>query len=136
MSEPPRILSLKDATTPAAKQLRLEQLRAEREKYEALFAVQVRGARLPHSEAQYEFAKDHGRKYRFDRAWVSDRVAVEIQGGIYSGGAHARGAGITRDCAKLSLAAILGWRVLPVTGDQVVSGMALQWVIRALLRDE
>lgn len=127
-----RILSLKDATTPAAKQLRLEQLRAEREKYEALFAQQCLAARLPRSVPQYRFAELHGRKYAFDRAWPSDRIAVEIQGGIWNGGAHARGTGITNDCAKLSLAAILGWRVLPVTGEQVRSGLALQWVEQAL----
>jgi len=54
-----------------------------------------------------------------DVAWPSDLVAVELEGGAYSGGRHTRGRGFSADCEKYSTAAAMGWRVLRFTGEQV-----------------
>ena len=53
-----------------------------------------------------------GRKYRLDYAWPQERLGVELEGGLYSGGAHARPRGILRDMEKGNFAALNGWRVL------------------------
>lgn len=57
--------------------------------------------------------------FRFDFAWLKQRVAVEVQGSTWVKGAHSTGAGIERDCEKLDLAACSGWRVLYFTSSQI-----------------
>ena len=54
------------------------------------------------------------RKWRFDFAWPAERVALEVEGGVWVGGAHGRGSGIVRDIEKYNAAAALGWRVMRV----------------------
>lgn len=72
---------------------------------------------LPAPEVEYKFSC---RKYKFDFAWCSNPndcrywVALEVEGGIWTRGAHGRGSGIKRDMDKYNLAAMLGWRVLRV----------------------
>ena len=85
---------------------------------------------LPLGEGQYRFVP--GRLYRFDRAWPAQQVAVEIQGGLWVDGAHSRGSGVERDCVKLSIAAALGWRVLPISKAMIESGQAIDLLATAL----
>lgn len=101
---------------------------------EGLFGLHLRVSRLPPAHAEYRF--DTERKWRFDFAWPDVKVAVEIQGGTWNGGKHGRGSGIEKDAEKLSAAAIAGWRVLIVTGNQVRSGQALAWTEQALTRQD
>ena len=63
---------------------------------------------------QYEYRFLANRRFRFDIAWpyCAPLVAIEVQGGIWTGGAHARGGGIRRDIEKHNLAVTNGWRVL------------------------
>jgi len=51
------------------------------------------------------------RKWRFDYAWPDAKVAFEIEGGIFSRGAHVRPRGIADDIDKGNAANELGWRV-------------------------
>jgi hypothetical protein len=74
----------------------------------------------------------HERDFRFDFAWPAQRLAVEVDGGTYSGGRHTRGKGYEEDCEKVCEAVIRGWRVMKVTTKQVDSGEALSWIERAL----
>jgi very-short-patch-repair endonuclease len=55
------------------------------------------------------------RQYRFDFAWPSCKVAVEVEGGIHSKGRHVRPAGYTADIMKYNLATSMGWRVFRAT---------------------
>jgi hypothetical protein len=73
-----------------------------------------------------------GRKYEFDRVWREQMVAVEVQGATFVKGGHSSGTGIERDCEKACLAAIHGWKYLPVTKNQIKSGQAVEWIARAL----
>lgn len=59
------------------------------------------------------------RKWRFDFAWPEKLIAVEIDGGTWSGGRHSRGTGFARDCEKLNAAALNGWRVFRFTPDML-----------------
>ena len=60
-------------------------------------------------------ANGRPRMWRFDFAWPAYRVAVELEGGIFTGGGHNRGMIYTSNCQKYNAAAILGWRVLRYT---------------------
>ena len=69
-----------------------------------------------------------GRKFRFDFAFPEFGLLVEVQGGTWTEGAHSSGVGIERDAEKAAHAITQGWRVMPVTGGQVKSGKAVQWI--------
>lgn len=81
-----------------------------------------------------EFRFHPSRKWRFDFAWPPRAVALEFEGGVYVNGAHTRGAHFESDAEKYNEAALLGWRVLRVTGGMVASGVALKFLERALGR--
>jgi very-short-patch-repair endonuclease len=57
--------------------------------------------------------------WRFDIAWPSMGLAVELEGGTWTGGRHTRGAGFAEDCRKYNAAQLLGWLVLRFTADQL-----------------
>jgi hypothetical protein len=76
-----------------------------------------------------------GRRFRFDLAWPDEKLACEIQGAVWTGGRHTRGAGAESDAEKFSLAVLEGWRVLVVCKVHIRSGQALQWIESALRRD-
>lgn len=85
---------------------------------------------IPLGEAQYRIVP--GRLYTWDRAWPDQRVCVEVQGAVWTNGAHSRGSGVQRDCMKASMAAALGWRCLPVTREMIESGQAVELIAQAL----
>ncbi len=99
---------------------------------EALLSLQLRALGIKPYVPELKFGGSLGRKWRFDMAWPLESVAVEIQGGVFSGGRHVRGYGYEGDCEKLCAAVLLGWRVLPVTGKQVESGVAASRIAQAL----
>jgi len=77
-------------------------------------------AGLPRPEPQYKFAyAELGRKWAADFCWVEQRLIVEIQGGVWSGGRHTSGSGYTKDCEKLNMAQELGYRVLYYTPQMI-----------------
>lgn len=63
-------------------------------------------------DAVSEFRFHPSRKWRADFAIPSAKLLVEVDGGVWSGGRHTRGAGFVGDCEKLNAAACLGYRVL------------------------
>lgn len=65
------------------------------------------------------------RRWRFDLAFIAQKVAVEIDGGTWTGGRHVRPKGFQNDMEKLNRASVLGWTVLRFTPDQIRSGVAL-----------
>lgn len=85
---------------------------------------------LPTPETQYKIIPE--RRFRWDFAWPDYKLAVEVQGGTWIGGAHARGWGIKRDCEKANLAVLAGWRVLTFTADMVHDGTAINALEAAL----
>jgi hypothetical protein len=78
----------------------------------------VRG--LPRPEREWKF--EAKRRWRFDYAWPQQMIALEVEGGVWTGGRHTRGAGFVKDMEKYNRAAVLGWRLLRVTPDKLVSG--------------
>ena len=59
------------------------------------------------------------RKWRFDFAHVETKTAIELEGGIWTGGAHTRGRHYAGDCEKYNAAALAGWTVFRLTGDMI-----------------
>jgi len=132
--------------------------------FDALLAT--RGRDLPKPIAEHLFADEvvpvlvpKRRKFRLDRAWCEQRVAVEIDGGTFgrpvrchrchvavravkqgglpggivrTGGRHTQGEGYDRDCVKRNLAQALGWVVLHVTGTMMRSGDGGEMLIAQL----
>lgn len=88
---------------------------------------------LPRPEREWPFMP--GRKFRFDFAWPSIRVAVEVQGGTWAGGSHVRGQQYENDCVKLCEAIKHGWRVLWFTTDMVNDGRAIGYLKELLAPD-
>jgi len=83
----------------------------------ATFAHYWRALGGPKLTAEVRF--DPARKWRFDFALPARRVAIEIEGGQWTGGRHTRGLGFAADCEKYNAAARLGWRVFRFTNSMV-----------------
>lgn len=96
-----------------------------------LMAFQLRAARL-NGGMEMEHRFHPSRRWKFDFAWPSRLLALEVEGGTYAGGRHTRGAGYGKDIEKYNEAALCGWRVLRADAKQVADGRALNWVDRAL----
>lgn len=77
--------------------------------YQIFFAL-CRDEGIPVPQTEYRF--DGSRKWRFDLAWPDQKIALEIEGGVWTGGRHNRGSGFVKDIEKYNRAACLGWRVL------------------------
>lgn len=88
-------------------------------------------AGLPRPQAEYRFHPT--RKWRFDWAILGPPLlAIEVEGGAWTGGRHTRGAGFEKDLEKYAEALVLGWRILRVTPKQIEDGTALTLVGRIL----
>lgn len=67
----------------------------------------------PGWEAEYRFHPT--RKWRLDYGNPKRKLAVEIEGGAWSGGRHTRGAGFIRDIEKYNTLASMGWLLFRCT---------------------
>ena len=55
------------------------------------------------------------RKWRIDLAIESLKIAIEFEGGIYSGGRHTRPTGFLGDIEKYNNLTLYGWKLLRYT---------------------
>jgi very-short-patch-repair endonuclease len=95
------------------------------------FAFQIVAYRLP--PAEREFQEIPTRRFRWDFAWVKQRLLVEINGSTWvANTGHTSGMGIARDYEKSNLAVLAGWRCLTVTPQQVRNGEAVLMAQEAL----
>lgn len=85
---------------------------------------------LPTPDTEYAFHPT--RNWRFDYAWPDQKVAMEVEGGIWTGGRHVSAAGFFKDMEKKNAAAILGWRILYITPKAVGTLLMTQLVKDAL----
>ena len=72
------------------------------------FKIIIRSEKIK-MEPEYRFHPT--RRWRFDFAIPNEKIAVEIDGGAFTGGRHTRGVGFVRDQDKLNTATSMGWRV-------------------------
>ncbi len=106
-----------------------------RESASKIIQRHIRENGLP--EPVQEFLFDEVRKWRFDFSWPDRKVAIEIEGGVFSKGRHIRPKGFTEDIVKYNTAMIKhGWLVIRATTAQVKSGDAISWLMDALIGDD
>jgi len=88
---------------------------------------------LPKPVPEYRFHPT--RKWRFDWAFVPQKLALEREGGVFmkGGSRHSRGAGFRSDLEKYNEAAAMGWRVIRVLPEQMESTVTYDYLRRALL---
>lgn len=94
---------------------------------EVEFLLHVRLERLPQPEREYPFAKDLGRDWRFDFAWPSRRLALEVEGAV-----HRIKSRFSGDLEKYLVAQVLGWKVVRVSPKMIASALAVD-VVRGIL---
>ena len=95
-----------------------------------LFLKRLQEAGLPAPIAEYKFWP--GRKFAFDYAWPEFRVALEVEGGVFTRQAHGSISGVLRDMEKYSEAAARGWRIIRCLPRDLLSSRTLDYLTRAL----
>lgn len=66
------------------------------------------------------------RRWRFDYAIPSHKIAIEIEGGVWTYGRHNRARGYLADMEKYNEATRLGWRLLRFTPQEQYTAPTLQ----------
>jgi very-short-patch-repair endonuclease len=84
---------------------------------EKKFRLYWQGVRGPELVPEFRFCQ--GRLFRFDFASPETKVGIELEGGIWTGGRHTRGAGYESDCEKHRLASYNGWLLFRFTKSQI-----------------
>lgn len=68
---------------------------------------------------EYRFYKS--RQWRFDYALPLYKIALEVEGGVWTQGRHVRPVGFLGDMNKYNTATLLGWRVFRTTPSKLLS---------------
>ena len=85
-----------------------------------------------------EFLFTIERQWRFDYAIPVNQVgrglkiAIEVEGGIHTGGRHVRGTGYEADMQKYSMASIEGWTLIRVTPSQLMTSETIEMIKKAI----
>lgn len=94
---------------------------------------------LCRSDLKVECIKEHKfhptRKWRFDYAIPEHKIAIEVEGGVWTGGRHTSPKGFLNDMEKYNTATVMGWRVLRTIPDELCSNATLN-MIRETMRNE
>jgi hypothetical protein len=83
----------------------------------AIFYAVLKDVGAPLPEAEFRFHPV--RRWRFDYAWPAHKLALEVEGGVWTGGRHTRGAGFVKDMEKYNEAAAAGWRLIRCVPDDL-----------------
>ncbi|GHV49823.1 hypothetical protein FACS1894216_00910 [Synergistales bacterium] len=76
-------------------------------------------------ELEYRFAPP--RRWRFDAAFPAVKIAIEVEGGAFTGGRHFRGVGAIKDMEKYNTATKRGWRLFRFTPQMVADGEMVEF---------
>lgn len=83
------------------------------------YAYFFNGLKRCWAEVESEFYFHPTRKWRSDFALPLQKILIEVEGGVWSGGRHTRGSGFVGDMEKYNAAAVLGYRLIRFTPKQV-----------------
>lgn len=87
---------------------------------------------LCRSDLKVECVKEYRfhptRRWRFDYAIPAHKIALEVEGGVWTGGRHTRPQGFLGDVDKYNTATTMGWRVLRTIPDELVSAKTLRMI--------
>ncbi|MDE1461623.1 hypothetical protein [Spartinivicinus poritis] len=101
---------------------------------EATLEVHFRLYKVPQPIREYRFHPV--RRWRFDFAWVDQKIAVEVEGGGWVNGRHNRGKGFAADMEKYHEAMLLGWNVYRCNDELITSGRAIKAIKLLLARTQ
>lgn len=79
---------------------------------------------------EYRFYKS--RQWRFDYALPLYKIALEVEGGVWTQGRHVRPVGFLGDMNKYNTATLLGWRVFRTTPSKLLSQDTLTLIKNAI----
>lgn len=77
-------------------------------------------------EKEYKFHLT--RRWRFDYAIPDHKIALEVEGGAWTGGRHTRPKGFLGDIEKYNTATCMGWRIVRCTPEQLLTTETLQMI--------
>lgn len=86
-------------------------------------------------ECVKEFKFHPVRKWRFDYAVPEYKIALEVEGGVWTGGRHISPKGFLGDIEKYNTATLMGWRVFRTTPDDLYKKKTLDLMKSAILND-
>lgn len=97
-----------------------------------LFSVACAAFRLPTPVPEYRFHPV--RKWRIDYYFEANgrRVGLEVEGGIWTGGRHTRGAGYSGDMEKYNAAGAMGITILRVSPSDLLKTETFELVKKTL----
>ncbi len=72
------------------------------------------------------------RRWRFDYAIPSHKIALEVEGGVWTNGRHTRPQGFLKDMEKYNTASALGWRVLRTTPSELLKVATINLLKQAI----
>lgn len=107
-----------------------EQIQKEKEQQDIKFRAHCRSLGIPKPRAEVQFHST--RKWRFDYAWPQYRVALEIEGGVFTGGRHTSGAGFVKDAEKYNYAACMGWAIIRCMPRTLCTGDTMAFIKQAI----
>ena len=91
------------------------------------------------TDLKVECVKEHKfhpkRKWRFDYAMPEHRIALEVEGGVWTGGRHIRAQGFLGDMEKYNTATLMGWRVFRTTPDDLYKMATINLLRQAINGD-
>lgn len=114
----------------AVKKAKSQARKLRAEDTQASFAYLCKAKGIQEPTPEFVFHPD--RKWRWDYAWPEAKVALEVDGGVWNGGKHGRGSGISKDHEKRNAAAVLGWRLLLVQPKHLLRPQTIDMVAQAL----
>ncbi len=79
-----------------------------------------------------EFKFHPVRKWRFDYAFPEHKIALEVEGGVWTGGRHTSSVGFLNDMEKYNTATLMGWRVFRTTPDELYKKKTLDLIKNAI----
>lgn len=76
------------------------------------------------------------RQWRFDYAIPDHRIALEVEGGVWTKGRHTRPRGFLGDIEKYNRATLMGWRVFRCTPKTLLTAATLDMLREAAANEE
>lgn len=86
-------------------------------------------------ECVKEFKFHPVRKWRFDYAIPEHKIALEVEGGVWTGGRHISPKGFLGDIEKYNTATLMGWRVFRTTPEDLYKTATIKLIKTAISGD-
>lgn len=82
-----------------------------------------------------EYKFHPSRRWRFDYVILSHKIAIEVEGGVWTNGRHTRGSGFVKDMEKYNEATRLGYKLIRVQPEILNTSYTID-LIQDIARDK